>query len=356
MQHIPEDLNLLNPTEVAEITAFLAGFDIRYEGVTTTAVVRVAGAIVATGSLDGNVLKYFFVDPSHRGQNLVALLYTHLLDAVLRGGHRAHYVFTSPDNLCIFRSFGLKEVHSTDKVSLLEGGFSDYGGWVASIRDALPGKSGKGARGAVVVNCNPMTLGHLHLIREAKRYCDALLVFVVEEDASVFPTAARHAIVAEALREEPDIHVFLGGPYIISKSTFPTYFIKRSDAMLPIYAELDAGIFGSRIARDLSIDVRFFGEEPKDEVTRTYMEAVKALLTEQGVEVRIFTRIAKEGAVISASRVRQLLSEDRLEEAFRLLPEATIRFLQGKQGEDIIWRIRNQKKKSSKTDMRAQMP
>ena len=40
--------------------------------------------------------------------------------------------------------------------------------------------------GAIVMNCNPFTLGHLYLIEYAAKEVDKLFIFVVEEDASFF--------------------------------------------------------------------------------------------------------------------------------------------------------------------------
>ena len=40
--------------------------------------------------------------------------------------------------------------------------------------------------GAVVMNCNPLTLGHRYLIEQALKQCDYLMIFVVQEDKSFF--------------------------------------------------------------------------------------------------------------------------------------------------------------------------
>ena len=48
--------------------------------------------------------------------------------------------------------------------------------------------------GAVVVNCNPFTLGHKFLIEESSKRVDTLIVFVVSEDESVFTFNERFAI------------------------------------------------------------------------------------------------------------------------------------------------------------------
>ena len=44
-----------------------------------------------------------------------------------------------------------------------------------------------GKIGAIVMNCNPFTLGHKYLIKESLKKVDYLYIFVVEEDKSIFP-------------------------------------------------------------------------------------------------------------------------------------------------------------------------
>jgi [citrate (pro-3S)-lyase] ligase len=42
--------------------------------------------------------------------------------------------------------------------------------------------------GAIVMNANPFTLGHRHLVEQAAHSCDHLHLFVVQEDASFSPS------------------------------------------------------------------------------------------------------------------------------------------------------------------------
>lgn len=45
--------------------------------------------------------------------------------------------------------------------------------------------------GAIVMNCNPFTFGHLYLVECSLQHCDFLIVFVVQEDKSDFPFVDR---------------------------------------------------------------------------------------------------------------------------------------------------------------------
>ena len=49
--------------------------------------------------------------------------------------------------------------------------------------------------GSIVMNCNPFTLGHKHLVEYAAKLVDSLYIFVVEEDLSAIPFVDRLFLV-----------------------------------------------------------------------------------------------------------------------------------------------------------------
>ena len=51
-----------NKNDVAQITKFLDSYDVKYDFPEKTFVIRDKGEIIATGSVDGNILKYFFAN------------------------------------------------------------------------------------------------------------------------------------------------------------------------------------------------------------------------------------------------------------------------------------------------------
>lgn len=335
-----DEINKNNDKEIQEITDFLNKYDVVYDNPDKTFVIRDKGKIIATGSASGNILKYFFSDVEYQGQGTMSIIYNSLLNYLMESNIPSFFVFTTPCNRIIFESLGLKEVYSTDRVALFEGGFYNYNKWVDKVKSSL--KEMKGKRGAMVVNCNPMTLGHKYVIEKALENVDDLLVFVVEEDKSIFPFKDRFNILKNELSSYEKITLIEGGPYIISQGTFPTYFIKKKDEMLDIYTRLDGSIFADKIAKDLEIDARFFGSEPTDIVTSAYNESMKEILGDRGIEVKIIERKSLEGNVISASRVRKLIKEDKIQEAFKYLPESTIEYLKSEKGKEIINKIQAQ--------------
>lgn len=187
--------------------------------------------------------------------------------------------------------------------------------------------AGRGTVGSIVMNCNPFTLGHRFLIEEALKMVDFLIIFVVEEDKSLFTFQERFAMVCRGTSDLERVMVVPSGPYILSKNTFPEYFEKIDDEDLKKNTEDDITLFAEQIAPKLGITYRFVGEEREDKVTNEYNNAMKKILPRYGVQVVEIPRKANGRSVISASQVRQCLSENRMEELDELVPASTKRIL-----------------------------
>ncbi|HZJ99170.1 MAG TPA: [citrate (pro-3S)-lyase] ligase [Tissierellaceae bacterium] len=334
-----DEINKRNNKEIQEISDYLSGYGLEYDYPDVTYVIRDKGKIISTGSAEGNILKYFFSDEEYQGQGTMSIIYNSLLNHLIENNIPSFFVFTTPNNKTIFNSLGLSDVYATARVALFEGGFYNYNRWIDKVKSSIKDKDDK--RGTIVVNCNPMTRGHKYLIEKALEYVNDLLVFVVEEDRSVFPFEDRFNIVKNELSHDDRIRVIEGGPYIISQATFPTYFIKKKDEMLDIYTELDGSIFADKIAKDLAIDVRFFGTEPTDLVTLAYNESMKDILSSRDIDVKIIERKSLDKTIISASYVRKLLKENRIDEAFKYLPDSSINYLKSNKGKEIIKKIQS---------------
>ena len=54
--------------------------------------------LVATGSRQGNILKYLAVDPAHQGEGLLASLLTVLRQEAFQQGYRHLFLYTKPEN------------------------------------------------------------------------------------------------------------------------------------------------------------------------------------------------------------------------------------------------------------------
>ena len=92
-------------------------------------------------------------------------------------------------------------------------------------------------------------------------------------------------------------------------------------------AQLDADLFSRHIAPALKVCERFVGSEPLDAVTNEYNFALRQILPPRGIKVTELARMEKDGAPVSAKRVRALLKEKKFAEASRLVPDTTAKIL-----------------------------
>lgn len=168
--------------------------------------------------------------------------------------------------------------------------------------------------GAIVMNCNPFTLGHKWLIETALTKVDYLFIFIVEENSSEYTFKERMQLVENEFINTPNICIVGSGNYIISKSTFPEYFDKKNLQKMPVNPTNDVLIFSKYIAPYLNISTRFVGEEPLDNVTNQYNEKMKLTFPKYGIEFIVLKRITTDENVISASYVRSLLEPEKWKE------------------------------------------
>lgn len=181
--------------------------------------------------------------------------------------------------------------------------------------------------GAIVMNCNPFTLGHRYLIEQSAAKVEKLFVFVVEEDKSFFSFADRIELVRRGTADIKNVVVLPSGQFIISQRTFEAYSNKAALQEEVVDASLDVEIFGRSIAPALGINIRFAGEEPLDNVTRQYNDTMKRILPRYGVAFEVIPRKEWKGSVISASRVRSLLEKKNFEEIKEIVPGTTYEYL-----------------------------
>lgn len=285
---------------------FLLDKEVIYEDVDASYVIRDAGDIIATVSVKKNLIKFFYINEAYQGEGLAIELINSALEDIISKGYRTYFVFTKAKNENIFTSLSMDVIEKTEDVVLLEGGFFKYADWIQNIKKDLD----KDEYSAIVMNANPLTLGHEYLVDKALEEARDLIIFVLEEDASYFSAKDRYEIVKNHYHNNCRVHVYKSGPYIISRATFPTYFLKKDTDKLKVYTELDAKIFAKRIAKDLNIKKRYFGTEPIDKVTEKYNEMMKKILFEYGVESEFIERKKINNEYISASKLREGIETD----------------------------------------------
>lgn len=336
-----QQINLKDKNEKQEVSKFLEGFGLILDlDVDYTVVLRdLSGSIKATCSKAKNVLKCFAISEDLRGENVTASLISHLVDKLFQDNILHCFIFTKPDKIKVFTSLSFKLLYEVQDAALLEYGVHDINKALKDMRNKYNIDSNT-AKGALVMNCNPFTKGHRYLVEEASRTCEKVLLFLVEEDKSLFPFKDRYDIVKEGVQDLKNVTVVPGGQYIISSATFPSYFIRKEDERMRAYQNIDCGIFAKYFCDKFNIIKRFVGQEPYCSVTNSYNETLKSTLPQYGVEIMEIERSKHDEYYISASKVRELIKVGELEKVKNIVPEVTWKFLNSKIGKEIAERIK----------------
>ncbi|MGB4438592.1 MAG: [citrate (pro-3S)-lyase] ligase [Sedimentibacter sp.] len=295
------------------------------------------GEIVATGSLEGNVLKCIAVSDNCQGDGLSAKIVTALISYGVTLGHSHMFLFTKPDKIEIFKDLGFYLIAKTDDAVLME----NYKNGISEFVKSLKPHDDYDSVGAIVLNCNPFTNGHLYLIETAAKQCELLHLFVVSEDKSIFPAKVRYDLVKNGVKHLNNVVVHPTSDYLISSATFPTYFIKDKYKAGDINCILDLTVFCDYFARILGITKRFVGTEPYDKVTAQYNVQMKKFLGQRGIEVKEIPRYEENNSAVSASKVRLLLAQGNYENIKKIVPKVTYDFLVSFEGKEIA-RLLNQ--------------
>ncbi|WP_024953733.1 [citrate (pro-3S)-lyase] ligase [Sulfurospirillum arcachonense] len=285
--------------------------------------------MIACGGLSGNVLKCIAVSPEKRGEGFVLSVMTELLNAANDRGRKELFIYSTPKNIAFFEECGFQLIEECDsKIILMENSknLKKYKNNLSRLK-----KDGN-VIGSIVMNANPFTLGHRYLVEEAAKKSDHLHIFVVREDASDFSFKDRINLIQKGLADIENITIHEGSDYIISKATFPTYFIKDKCSINELHAKLDLSIFRNQIAPSLNITHRFVGTEPYCTVTNNYNQNMKKVLGESNpksnnIEVIEIERKEYKDKAISASSVRALLKDKKYDELSNIVPPTTFDFL-----------------------------
>ena len=193
--------------------------------------------------------------------------------------------------------------------------------------------------GAVVINGNPFTLGHQYLVETAAARVARLYLFVVREDRSVFPFEVRYALARDAVAHVENVVLLDTSRYAVSAGTFPSYFLRQHDEASRLQMEVDARLFGARIAPAFGITRRFVGDEPYCDTTRAYNAALERVLPEYGVALEIVPRAGDATGAFSATRVRAALAAGDWETVARLVPKPTLALLRSRDGATLTRRL-----------------
>lgn len=184
--------------------------------------------------------------------------------------------------------------------------------------------------GSILVNCNPITLGHQHLIDTACSNVDHLFLFVIESEKSEFSFEDRFNMVQLNYRDNKKVTVLKGGKFMCSEYIIPEYFNKDNHNG-PEHVkglEFESFCFGRKIAPILNIKDIWLGDEPNCNLTRYYNTFMQHAMPEYGINVNIIERILVDNRPISASSVRKNINEKEYTKVKALVSEKTYAYLE----------------------------
>lgn len=297
------------------------------------------GKVIATGSLYKNTLRSLAVDSDRQGETLMNTLISHLIYEANSRGFAKVYLYAKASSAHIFRTLGFSEIARVDGVlSFMENEKDGFNKYLRGLNKAdKPYQKVAG----LIINANPFTKGHLHLVEKAAYENDLVQLFIVSDESSLFPYKVRKVLVMESTKHLDNIIYQETNDYLISTATFPSYFIKNEPDVIRAQARLDAAIF-IKIAKELGINKRYLGTEIKDSTTYIYNQSLLDILPKNGIEVELVDRIKLDGEPISASRVREFIKNDKIEDTRPLVPESTYNFITSEEAKPIIEKIKNQ--------------
>lgn len=288
-------------------------------------------ALIGTISYDDNVIKMIAIKESHEKENLTAVLLQYVMRLFETKKTDKYFLFTPVQNILVFQNLGMKLISKTPSIALFENAWHPIQTTLEKISSSISYRGSR--RAGIVMNCNPITLGHLYLIETCAKENDDVIIFLVETNRSVFSFETRLHLVKEATKHIKNVHVVPSTPYIISPATFPTYFLKEVSKASDMFIELDLTIFKEHFFKAFHLTSRYVGTEPLDLSTAHYNEAMKRIF---GSSLVIVDRLEHDHLVISASKVRELMKQHDYDQLKKWVPEVTYQYLISEEGKALF--------------------
>ena len=283
-----------------------------------------AGEMTGCGARLGRVLKMLVVHPEHRGGAVLGEIITELMRRDCGRQSGCYFIFTKPCAIQSFErlNFRLLVQHSPSRIGLLENrnGLHQF-----LRRQAALARSGR--NGAVVINSDPFSRGHQHLIESAAPQVERLYVFIPSDGDFAFPVDVRVMLARRGLSHLDNVTVVESGPYVLSDATFPGYFLKPGQSKDELRLEMDMALFAQHLAPFFHIDARFVGAEPLDPIARAHSRIMETCLAEHGIRLVQIARAKVGDLWINTRHIRQAISDADIERIRDFVPATTFDYL-----------------------------
>lgn len=299
--------NPLKGKELTRLKKFLERMNLAYdEGIEYSICILDDDCnIVATGSAKGNVLTCIAVEPQSLA--LSGAILSALIQYEFEQGRVHLFVDTKPENRELLEEFSFYPILETRDFLFMENRSNGFSGYLEAIRKETPAEAMEDGMniGAVVMNCDPFTLGHRYLLEQAAGQCDYVHVFVdgLTEQNRRFQIPARERL---RLVKEGARHI----PNLIFHQTYR-----------------DAELFAARIAPRLHIRRWFAGMEPDRGAADCDNRIKREMLSWYQISLIEIPRLKNAAGIISASAVRENVKKGKWMKVGKMVPDTTLKYL-----------------------------
>ncbi|QTX02685.1 [citrate (pro-3S)-lyase] ligase [Candidatus Phytoplasma luffae] len=271
-----------------------------------------------------NNLRCLVIQPKYRNYNFANILIDFMIKRIYKNNFKEVFVFTKSINCKIFKNLGFKIIYSNDEFSFLTNRYDIFTQYLEYLKQE---KEENNNNSAIVMNANPLTKGHEHLIKTASQNSDFVYIIMVSEEGSLFTYKERLDMVKLVTQNYNNIKVVEGSNYLVSKNVFPSYFLSSKEEVIKKQIILDSFIFVTHIASVLNIKKRFVGEEPFSFTTNLYNQIMKDIFQKQGIELVILPRLRYKDKAISATQARKLFINSKFEQIAEIVPISSLNYL-----------------------------
>lgn len=297
------------------------------------------GEIIATDSCFANSLRCLAVSHQHQGEGLMNEIVTHLINEQFERGNPHIFLYTKCCTAKFFQTLSFYEIARIEgKIVFMENQRTGFANYLKNLTASSPQPQAGQYIAAIVMNANPFTLGHQYLVEKAAAENDIVHLFVVSEDKSLVPFKVRKQPVEQGVAHLNNVICHDSGSYIISSTTFPSYFQENDDAVIESNPMLDLKVF-AHIAQALGIQRRYVGDEPFSRVTNIYNQIMQQRLPLEGIECVVVLRKENNKLAISAPAVREAIKNADVEGIKALVPASTYAFFCSDEAKPIIAQI-----------------
>lgn len=181
--------------------------------------------------------------------------------------------------------------------------------------------------GSIVMKGDPFHKGHRYLIEQARKQVDFLIIFVLEEELTMFSFEERYKMIVKGVEDLDHIMVVPSGGFLLSFDLFSQFWTNAENDAVVLNSEYDAKVFADYIAEPGHITHRFTGKDPQKRVIKEYNMILKKILPQEKIEFIEIPSLFIESEIVSSSKIRSNLRYGEYDKVFTRVPETTKKYL-----------------------------